>query len=81
MMDDGFQLIVPKDARWDPKKRGPDFVNKLNNASIHLLNGSLEKLLPPKATTWSGLARILNDSLISFKNSTVEGSKDPNQTI
>lgn len=26
MIDEGFELIVPREVEWDPKKRDPDFV-------------------------------------------------------
>lgn len=63
MIDDGFELIVPPSAKWDPKKRDPDFIQRLNCANYNLLNQSLDKMLKPKASTWKGLTEIIKNTL------------------
>ena len=50
LIDDGFELIVPPEVKWDPKQRKQeDFVNKLNTSSYHLLAQSFEKMLDKEA--------------------------------
>ena len=47
-IDEGYEIVVPENQKWHPShRRQRDFVNKLNTASISLLNQSFDKMLKP----------------------------------
>lgn len=47
MLEDGYEVIVPKRYKWHETQRNSNFISKLNMANYGLLLASLEKLTKP----------------------------------